>query len=85
MTYQPEIFCADCGVNDVHSRGLCTACYVRNKRRGTLDEYPVQPYLDDPAKYAHWLIEHDLDVLRDTALDRGYVLVPYDEYQTMKG
>lgn len=33
--------CLDCSVSNVRARGLCSACYGRRKRRGTLDVRPL--------------------------------------------
>lgn len=48
--------CLECdNVLELSGRGLCGACYMRNKRAGTLDDYPTADFVLNPGKYLTWL------------------------------
>lgn len=53
------VSCLDCGFAiELHSRGLCATCYQRNRRNGTLDEFPTTYFLSSPEEYVYWAVKH---------------------------
>lgn len=58
----------------VWSRGLCNSCYSSAVRSQTLNEYPTQKFIDDPASHIRWAFEHYPELVGDIAIEYGLSL-----------
>ena len=68
--------CGDCQERETWSRGLCSSCYTRNQRAGTLDEWPTKEFLRNPEANVRWAFGTDIEMIADIAVEFGYRLVP---------
>ena len=64
--------CLDCQEHlELHSRGLCGACYQRNRRQGTLEEYPTTLFLNSPEEYIQWAVRFYPELVQHYIAEQG--------------
>lgn len=57
--------CLDCetGFEKLIARGLCSTCYKRNQRHGTLQDYPTTEFWTNRENHIKWAVKYYRDEL----------------------